>query len=120
MEIFSYWNSNRHDPTPSKYTGFLTSLLCIMFALAKQANCPEMPCMHGFIFTVVDSQVYFSFSAHLVLIHGREVNVDPLKYFSFSLYLGRSSRDEGRKHDGEERGRKFSGYMNGSRFILVL
>lgn len=93
MEIFSYWNSKRHYPTPLKYTGFLTSLLCIMFALAKQANCPEMPCMHGFIFTVIDSQVYFSFSAHLVLIHGKEVNVDPLNCFSFSLYLGRFSKE---------------------------
>lgn len=67
-----------------------------MFALAKQANCPEMLCMHGFIFTVTDSQEYFSFPAHLVLIHGREVNMDPLKYFTFSLYLARLGKERKR------------------------
>lgn len=64
-----------------------------MFALAKQANSPEMLCMHGFVYTVTDSQVYFSFPAHLVLIHGREVNMDPLTYFSFSLHLDRFSKE---------------------------
>lgn len=73
-----------HSP---KYTQVLIGLLCILFSLAKQANCPEMLCMHGLVFIVTDSQVYFAFPAHLVLIHGRQVNVVPLKIFLlFSVF----------------------------------
>ena len=79
-----------HSP---KCTRILIGFLCILFSLAKQANCPEMLRMHGLVFTVADSQVYFAFPAHLVLNHGREINTVPLKYFIFSLHLARFSKE---------------------------
>lgn len=52
-----------------------------------------MLCMHGLVFTVADSQVYFAFPVQLCLIHGREINMVPFKYFTFSLHLARLSKE---------------------------
>lgn len=80
--------------TPSpKCAKVLISLLCILFALAKQANCADMLCMHGLVFTVANSQLYFAFPAQLVLMHGREVHKVPLKYFTVSLSLAKFSKE---------------------------
>lgn len=60
MEVFQLLKLRKIISTPSpKCTEVLTNLLCVMFALAKQANCPEMLFVHGLVFIVSDSEVYF-------------------------------------------------------------
>lgn len=64
--------------------------------------------MHGLVFTVADSQVYFAFPAHLVLNHGREINTVPLKYFIFSLHLAGFSKEmQGEKMEGSRNAESF-------------
>lgn len=52
---------------------------CVLFALAKPANCLERLGTHGLAFTVADSQMCFPFSAHLALGYGRAVDLAPPK-----------------------------------------